>query len=380
MRARLSDEQEAFAEAIRDFCARECGTREQRQALTHGGRLKHSPELYSKMAELGWVGVELPEEYGGGGGTIVDLCVLLEETARGMAPTYGGLTTPIVAASYEKFGTEDQKREILGGVCRGAVEAIGMSEPEAGSDVGSLSCRATRQDGGFVINGQKTWLSNARIAAHILVVCRTATGENKHDGLTMFVVPPTTDGIEIRPIETIDGDAANDVFFTDCYVPESAVLGEVDQGWRQLMSGLNTERLILSASMLGTAERALDDTLDYISQRRQFGRPVGSFQALKHRIADLATELKCAKLLLYDVAEQIAEQPERMLPREASMVKLKVTETAKQISLEGLQMMGGYGAAREYDMQSHVRQSLVATVFGGTSEIQREIISKSYGL
>jgi len=158
------------------------------------------------------------------------------------------------------------------------------------------------------------------------------------------------------------------------------VLGQEGQAWTQLMAGLNVERLILAAMMLGVGERAFDDTLAYVKERKQFDRPIGSFQALKHRLADLATELECCRLLVYDVARKVDADPERMLPREASMAKLKVTETAKKVALEGMQMMGGYGYASEYDMERHVRTTLVSTIYGGTSEIQREIISKTYGL
>jgi alkylation response protein AidB-like acyl-CoA dehydrogenase len=148
----------------------------------------------------------------------------------------------------------------------------------------------------------------------------------------------------------------------------------------QLMSGLNYERLILAALMLGTAERAFDDLLTYVKEREQFGKPVGSFQALKHRIADLATEVECCRLLTYDVARKVDANPGAMFPREASMAKLKVTETAKRVALEGMQMMGGYGYATEYDMEGHVRTTLVSTIYGGTSEIQRDIIGRTLGL
>src|SRR4249919_545381 len=148
----------------------------------------------------------------------------------------------------------------------------------------------------------------------------------------------------------------------------------------QLMAGLNVERLILAASALGIAQRAFDDVLAYIKERKQFGRPIGSFQALKHRIADLATEIECTRLLVYDVARKVDADPNQLLPREASMAKLKATEVAKRTALEGMQMMGGYGYATEYDMERHVRHTIVTTIYGGTSEIQREIISRSLGL
>jgi isovaleryl-CoA dehydrogenase len=376
----LTDAQRDFQAAIRDFCAREVGTKEQRERLTNGYAELHNQEIYEKLADLGWLGVSIDEAFGGAGGGMVDACIFLEETMRGLVPMAGYGVSLIVAGAYERFGTEEQKREILGGITRGRVEAIAMSEPEAGSDVGNLSCRAERSNGGFVLNGQKTWISAAHLADHVLVVCRTDPSGGKHDGLSMISVPTDADGIEIRGIETMGGREVNDVFLTDCYVPSDRVLGQVDGGWMQLMAGLNVERLILAASALGIAQRAFDDVLAYVKERRQFGRPIGSFQALKHRIADLATEIECARLLVYDVARKVDADPDRMLPREASMAKLKATEVAKTSALEGMQMMGGYGYASEYDMEGHVRRTLVSTIYGGTSEIQREIIAKTYGL
>jgi isovaleryl-CoA dehydrogenase len=376
----LTDERKAFVESIRDFCRRECGTREQRDRLTNGGEEGHNSELFARMAELGWLGVALPEEYGGTGGGAVDMCLLLDELAHGLAPVGGIGTTFIVAGAYDRFGTDEQKQEILGGITRGAVEAIAMSEPEAGSDVGALSCRAERRNGAYLVNGQKTWISNAQVAEHILLIARTSREGTKHEGLTMLSVPAGAAGMEIRPIDTMGGREVNDVFFTDCTLPAENVLGEEGRGWTQLMSGLNYERLIIAAQALGLARRAFDDALSFVSEREQFGRPVGSFQTLKHRIADLATEIECTRLLVYDVAARVDANPGSMYAREASMAKLKATETAKRVALEGMQMMGGYGYASEYDMERHVRGALVTTIFGGTSEIQREIIGKTYGL
>jgi alkylation response protein AidB-like acyl-CoA dehydrogenase len=376
----FTSEQEAFAEAIRDFASRECGTREQRDALTQGGQEVHNPELYSKIADLGWLGIAVAEEYGGTGGGMVDLCLFLEEMAYGQIPIGGFPVTAITAGAYERFGTDEQKAEILGGIVKGSVEAIAMSEPEAGSDVGALRCKAVRENGGYTINGQKTWISEAHVADHILLVCRTDDSGSKHEGLTMLSIPKGAEGVEIRGIETMGGRIVNDVFFDDCHVPAENLLGEEGKAWMQLMAGLNVERLIIAAQSLGIARRAMDDVLVYVKERKQFGRPIGSFQTISHRIADLATELECSRLLTYDVAARVDADPTALFPREASMAKLKVTETAKKISLEGMQMMGGYGYATEYDMERYVRTTLVSTIYGGTSEIQREIIAKTMGL
>jgi alkylation response protein AidB-like acyl-CoA dehydrogenase len=376
----LTDERRDFVAAIEDFCRREAGTREQWLKLTDGGSEPHNAELYRKMAELGWLGVAVPEEYGGAGQSMVDLLLFLETTAYWQAPIGGFATSAITAASYEKFGGEEQKRRVLGDFLNGKVLAVSMSEPGAGSDVGALTCKAERRDGGWVINGQKTWCSNAHIAEHILLVARTSTAGGKHDGLTMFSVPAGIGGLAVHGIDTMGGREVNDLYFTDCFLPGDAVVGQVGQAWRQLMAGLNLERMILAGLMLGTARRAFDDTVSYVRERRQFGRPVGSFQALRHRLADHATELECTRLLVHDVARRIEADPARLLPREASMAKLKATEVAKTMALDGMQMMGGYGYATEYGMERLLRSTVVSTVYGGTSEIQRDIIGKTYGL
>ena len=376
----LSDEQRAFVESIRDFARRECGTREQRDSLTEDGREPHNPDLYARIASLGWTGVAIPEEYGGAGGGAVDMCLLCEEFARGLIPMGFFPVTMMAARPVELFGSGALKDEILGGIVAGRTGAIAMSEPEAGSDVGNLSCRAVRSDGTFVINGQKTWITGAHAADHILLVCRTNRTGNKHEGLSMISVATDTPGLEVRGIETMGGREVNDMYFTDCVVSEDRVVGEVDQAWMQLMAGLNNERLIIAAQSLGMAQRAFDDVLAYVKERRQFGQPIGSFQSIKHRLADLACELEATRELVYGVAFAVEANPGRMLPREASMAKLKATELAKRTALEGMQMMGGYGYATEYDMEAHVRHTLVTTIYGGASEIQREIIARSLGL
>ena len=376
----LTDEQRDLVDAIGRFCRHESGTKEQLDELTDHGKEQHNQALYEKMAQLGWLGIYIPEEYGGAGLGMVDLCLFLEETAYGRAPITGFGTTIIAAAAYGKYGTEEQKRTILEGVAQGRVEAISMSEPGAGSDVGALSCRAEPTKGGYVVNGQKTWCSNAHIADHILLIARTSREGSKHEGLTQFLVPTDIEGLKISGIDTMGGRDVNDLYFTDCFLPDSAVVGTPGQGWSQLMAGLNLERMILAALMMGTARRAFDDTLDYVRQREQFGRPVGSFQVLRHRMADLATEIECTRLLLDDVAATIDADPDRVFAREASMAKLKATELSKRVTLECMQSMGGYGYATEYGMERMVRQAVVSTIFGGTNEVQRDIIGKTYGL
>ncbi len=374
----LTDEQRDFVDAVRAFCRRECAPGKVEDL---GERQDHhSDAIARRMAELGWYGLTIPEEYGGSGGSFLDAALFLEETAWGRAPIGGYGVTLIVAGALLRFGTDEQKRELLGEVARGGTLAIAMSEPDAGSDVGSLRTRARREDGAWVLDGVKTWCSYAHRASHILVVCRTEPGADKHEGLSMILVPRDAGGLTISPIRTMGGSEVNELALDRCSVAADGLLGEEGQGWRQLMAGLNIERIILAASALGLAQRAFDDALAYVKERHQFGRPIGTFQAQQHRFAELATSLLQARLLVRHVARLVDEQPDRMLPQEASMAKLACTELAKRCALEGMQAMGGYGYAVEYPMEGYLRSAVVTTVFGGTSEIQRNIIARTLGL
>ncbi|MCQ4079188.1 acyl-CoA/acyl-ACP dehydrogenase [Streptomyces sp. RB6PN25] len=376
----LSKEQQQFAEAVREFCLRECGTLAQRDAVTEGGTLSNSPQILSKLAALGWLGVSLPAEYGGGGAGFVDECVFLEATSRGLLPITGYMTGLTAAQTYLRWGSEEQKKTIVSNLVAGRLEAIALSEPGAGSDLGGVRVRSTRDGDEYVVNGQKTWISAAHVAEHMLVLAREDSSGTKHEGLTLLMVPTNTPGLEIRGIQTMEAHTVNDVFFTDVRLPASAVVGRPRNAWKQLMRGLGVERLIIAAMSLGAAQRALDDVIAYVGQREQFGRKIGSFQALRHRIADLATDIELARAFVYDAAARVDTGQEDDLARESAMAKMRCTEIAKNTALEAMQMMGGYGYAREYGMEGQVRRALVPPIYGGTNEIQREIIAKSLGL
>jgi alkylation response protein AidB-like acyl-CoA dehydrogenase len=364
----LADEQKDFTESVRNFCERE-------KDLSFR-------ETTEKMAELGWWGLMIDEDYGGSGGTFLDASLFLEEIAHGVSPAAGAYgVTLIVVGALNSFGTDEQKEELLGGVARsGNVLAIAMSEPDAGSDVAALKTRAKLEDGEYVLNGAKMWCSYAHEASHVLIVCRTQESEQKHEGLSMIFVPKDAEGFSMTPISTMGGEETNELYLDNVRVPESALLGQDGNGWLQLMAGLNKERVILAAQALGLGQRAFDDALAYVKERKQFGRPIGTFQAQQHRFAQLATELTQARLLVRHVAQLTDEDPSRMLPKEASMAKLACTELAKKCALEGMQSMGGYGYATEYPMERYLRAAVVTTIFGGTSEIQKNIIAKTLGL
>jgi isovaleryl-CoA dehydrogenase len=370
-RVGLNQEQIAFVEAIRDFAERESFDTSDDDA--------HSNEVAARMGELGWYGLQIAEEYGGSGGSFLDATLFLEETARGRIPVAGYGVTLIVVGALNRFGSEEHKRGLFAHVVKGGTLAIAMSEPEAGSDVANLKTKARREDGEYVLDGAKMWCSYAHKASHILIVCRTGAGE-RHDDMSMVLVPRGAPGMTITPISTLGGEETNEIHLDGVRVPQDALLGTEGGGWTQLMAGLNYERTILAASALGLAQRAFDDALAYAKERRQFGRPIGSFQVISHRFAELATQLTQVRLLVRWVASLTDEDPGRMLPQEASMAKLAATELAKRCALEGMQVMGGYGYATEYPMERYLRSAVVGTIYGGTSEIQKNIIAKTLGL
>jgi isovaleryl-CoA dehydrogenase len=376
----FTTQQQEFAAAIEQFCEKRCATAQQRAALTDGGRLSNSPELLAEFAKLGWLGVSLPVEYGGGGAGMVDECIFLEETARGQAPIHAYGTGLTAAQTYLRHGDEQQKKEVLGNLCSGRFEAIALSEPGAGSDLSGVATRAVRDGDRFVVNGQKTWITAAHLADHLLVLTRTDPNVGKHNGLTLLYLPTDSPGLDIRPIQTMDGHTVNDVFFSDVSVPAANVVGGIGDAWHRLMRGLNVERLIIAAMSLGAARRALQDTIAYVRNREQFGKPIGAFQSVRHSIADLATEIEHCRAFVYHVAEQIDAGRENQLAREGSMAKLKCTEVAKAVALEGLQLMGGNGYTVEFGMEAQVRKALAPPIYGGANAIQREIIGKSFGL
>jgi butyryl-CoA dehydrogenase len=378
----LTEEQRDFAMAVREFCNRECGSREQRDALTDHGAEQHNQRLIEKLAVLGYLGVSIPEEYGGSGGGLTEQVILFEELWRGLAPVHGAGSSHTVAGIYKRYATEQQKKAVLSAICSGQVMSISISEPGAGSDAAAISCKAEKVDGGWRITGQKTWCSDAQFATAILVLVRTSHGVRPHDGMSTLEVPADAEGLKIRPIPTMGGSEVNDLYFSDVFVPESALVGAEGNGWKQVMAGLNGERLVCAAQGLGMAQRAFDDLLAYVREREQFGAPIGSFQALRHRIADLAIEIEAARALTYATVHNIEHgigTPEEWV-RATSMSKVKVTETAKKVALEGVQMMGGYGYSTEFDMERHLRMSIAPTIYAGTNEIQRDIISSTFGL
>jgi acyl-CoA dehydrogenase len=338
---------------------------------------------YDALAKQGWFGLILPAEYGGTGATAVELAIMLEEVGRhfeelGMwvfrTLTYGGY-------AVMQHGSREQREALLPRVARGELSfCFGLTEPEAGSDAASITTRAVRNGDEFIINGQKVFTSGMDISDYCLLVTRTSSGEKKQQGITCFLVDTKLPGIEVRKIETLGQRAikTTQVFYSDVRVPASAVLGEVDRGWDAVDAYLWYERLCLSAARTGAASAAFEYALEYAKNRKQFGKPIGQFQAISHKLADMKVMLEVSRVLVYRYAWLLSKG--QATRQDAAVLKLYTGEAYKNVSDLGLQILGGYGYCMEYPMQRFFRDSRLATIGAGTSEIQRNIIARALGL
>lgn len=373
----LDEEGQAFSDAVDSFCLRECPP-DQLRKWTDNGRIAHSPELYARLAETGWLGLSIPEEYGGVGGTLKDVAILMERLSYHRLPVGGYVTSSITEQAIIRYGTEEQKRTILPEVAAGAILSIAITEPDTGSDAASITTAARKVDSGWRINGQKIYTTNANHARWVVLVTRTNPEAPKHHGISLFCLPMDRDGISYSQLNMLGNADTNITYYEDVAARDEEILGPVDEGWSVLTRGLNSERVIIAAVGLGYGQRAFDDAVAYAKTRKQFGHPIARFQALQHGFAETATKLAAARLLTYHSAELIDSG--KSAPVEASMAKLLSSETAKEAALQGMQFMGGMGYSMESDMQAYVRDTLVMTVFGGTSQIQKNIIAGGLGL
>ncbi|HUP93705.1 MAG TPA: acyl-CoA dehydrogenase family protein [Burkholderiales bacterium] len=338
---------------------------------------------YDALAKQGWFGLILPAEYGGTDASAVELAIMLEEVGRhfeelGMwvfrTLTYGGY-------AVMQHGSREQKDMLLPRVASGELSfCFGLTEPEAGSDAASITTRAVRSGGDYIINGQKVFTSGMDISDYCLLVTRTSSGEKKQQGITCFLVDTKLPGIDVRKIETLGQRAikTTQVFYADVTVPASMVLGEVDRGWQAVDAYLWYERLCLAAARTGAATAAFDYALEYAKTRQQFGRPIGKFQAISHKLADMKVMLDVSRMLVYRFAWLM--QQGQATRHDAAVLKLYTGEAYKSVSDMGLQILGGYGYCMEYPMQRFFRDSRLAVIGAGTSEIQRNIIARGLGL
>ena len=340
-------------------------------------------EAYEALGKHGWLGLIIPTEYGGGGGSPIDVAILLEETGRHFEELAMWVFRSITYGGYAvmQHGTPEQRRAFLPRVAAGQISVcFGLTEPQSGSDAAALTTRARAEGGGYVIDGRKIFTSGMDISDYCLLVARTSSSGKKQHGITNFLVDTKLPGIDVRKVATLGHRAigTTEVAYVDVRVPATAVLGEVDRGWDAVDAYLWYERLCLSAARTGAASAAFEYALQYAKTRVQFGRPIGQFQAISHKLADMKMMLDISQTLVYRFAWLVSEG--KATRHDAAVLKLYTGETYKAVSDLGLQILGGYGYCMEYPLQRFFRDSRLAVIGGGTSEIQRNIIARGLGL
>ncbi len=340
-------------------------------------------EVVRKLGDLGLLGLRLPEAYGGSDADYWSAVVLIEEISRGFVNglmSIVGVHSEIVLPAIDHFGTEEQKRRYLAPGIRGEkIGALAITEPESGSDVASIRTSAVKDGGDYVLNGNKIFITNGARADFLVVAAKTDRDAGAR-GITQFIVDKDAPGFEVARKLDKAGLRTSDtaeLFFTDVRVPEENVLGRVNQGFYQIMANFQPERLLIAIAAVSGCEYALEVTMDYVKERRQFGRPISSFQVVKHRFAEMATRNEAARELTYRACDMYNRGVE--CSREVFMAKWFTTEVANEISYQCQQFFGGYGYMMEYPIQRGWRDGRIATVVGGTTEIMKEMVARSYG-
>ncbi|MCC3654983.1 acyl-CoA dehydrogenase family protein [Streptomyces sp. S07_1.15] len=371
----LSEEQAAVRQLARDFVEREIAP----HAAAWDRAERVDPSVPEKLGRLGFLGLTIPEEYGGSGGDHLAYVLVTEELGRGDSAVRGILSVSLglVAKSIAAWGSEEQKRAWLPRLCSGeALGCFGLTEPGTGSDAAALTTRAVREGESYVINGSKMFITNGTVADVVLLFART--GGPGHQGVSAFLVPTDTPGLERREIHGklgLRGQATAELTLTAVRVPASALLGPEGKGFSVAMSALAKGRMSVAAGCVGIAQAALDAAVRYAGEREQFGRPIAHHQLVQELISDIAVDVDAARLLTWRVADLI----ERGLPfaTESSVAKFYASEAAVRCANNALQVFGGYGYIDEYPVGKLVRDARVMTLYEGTSQIHKLLIGRS---
>jgi acyl-CoA dehydrogenase len=342
-------------------------------------------ELYSRCAELGFLGLKFPEELGGQGGTHLHDAVWVEELARsgGSGGVAAGLNahTSIAMPPIFNFGTEEQKqRWLVPGIAGEKIGALGITEPGAGSDVASLATTARRQGGTYLVNGAKTFITNGVRADFLVCACKTSE-EGGHGGISFLVLEREMPGYEVsRKLEKMGWHSSDtgEISFSDVEVPAENLLGEENGGFKLIMANFAWERLLMAIGAVGAMQKLIETTVAYASDREAFGRPIGKFQAIRHHVAEMATRAEASRAITYNALRLFHEG--RDCIQQVSMAKLLTQRDLLDIADRSLQIHGGYGYMREYGIERAVRDARLGPIGGGTDEIMKEIIGKTMGL
>ncbi len=362
--------------SARDFLAKQAGPKVVRRLMETDDA--YDPELWRKLAELGWTGLGIPEQYGGVGG-FLDLVVVLEEAGRSLLPGPYFSTMGLAVPALLEAGTEAQKQEVLSAIAAGAARAtLALTEPAGRWDAAGVTIRAEQAGGGWRLKGTKLFVSDAAVADYMVVVARTR--DSAEAGLTAFLVKGRPDGMTVSPMKTLDQTRRwYEVRFDDVRLPGDAVMSAPDQAWRPIRRALEWGAAALCAESVGGAQHVLETSVDYAKTRHQFGKPIGVYQAVSHKLADMLLEIESARSATYYAAWAVeADTPDRAMA--TSMAKAYTSEAYRRAAGSGIQVHGGIGFTWEHDMHLYFKRAKAAEVTLGDPVYHRELVAQGLDL
>ena len=370
----LSEAQQMLKNSAREFLGVECPDAFVR-AMEEDER-GYTSEIWQKIAERGWLGLILPERYGGIGLEFLDLSILLEEMGRALLPGPFFSTVVLGGMTIMDAGSEAQKQEYLPRIAEGQIiVTLALTEPSGRWDAAGVRTTATPGGDGFLINGTKLFVPNAHVSDYLIVAAKTGDGE---EDVSLFIIPRQTEGVTQTLLKTIASDRQSEVFFNYVNVPASALLGEVNSGWETIERVLQWGAVGKCAEMVGNGQQVLDMTVEFVKQRVQFGRPIGSFQAIQHHCANMATDVEGSRYITSQAAWRLSEG----LPaeREVAMAKAWVSDAIRRVCAAGHQSHGAIGFTKEHNMQLYSRRAKAAELAFGDSSQHLEGVARAIGL
>jgi len=371
----LSEDQKMLRKTARDFLVNECTKPFVREM--ERDEKGYSPDLWQKMADLGWMGLPFPEQCGGWGGSFLDLAVLMEEMGRACLPGPFMASVVLSGLTILEAGSDAQKEQYLTAIAKGDIFTLALTEPNGGYDAASVHTKATAHGDDFVITGTKFYVPDAHVASHLLVVARTKEGA-KEDGLSLFIVDAKSHGIKCTPLKTIGSDKQCEVVFDNVKVPKANLVGKLNHGWPAVQKTLQLAAVAKCAEMVGAAQQVLEMTTAYAKERIQFDKPIGTFQAIQHHCANMLVDIDGMRLLTYEAAWLLSAG----LPadKEVAMAKAWVSDAIVRVAKLGHQVHGGVGYTIDHDLQLYYRRGRAAASLFGDANYHREMIASKLGL
>ncbi|WP_136807774.1 acyl-CoA dehydrogenase [Desulfosediminicola flagellatus] len=375
MNFELTEEQSLIRDMVRDFAENEIApsARERDEEERFDRAL-----MFDKLAELGLTGIVFPEEYGGAGADYISYAIAVEELSRVCASTGVTLSAHLSLATNPiyLFGTEEQKQKFMVPMAKGEkMGAFGLTEPSAGSDAGGTKTTAMKEGDKYILNGSKIFITNAGDAEVYVVMARTDKNAEKHHGISAFIVEKGTPGFTFGKKEQkmgIRSSPTMELVFEKCEIPAENLLGKEGEGFKVAMKTLDGGRIGIASQALGIAQGALEEAVNYAKERKQFDRPISSFQGIMFQLADMACQVEAARLLVYQAAYKASNN--QSYTQASAMAKLVASETAMKVSTQAVQILGGYGYTREFPVERMMRDAKITEIYEGTSEIQRLVI------